>query len=46
MKLKVDPLSQPHVLYGLDVAGPRAEGQAIESMQNLLIAAEHFFKLL
>ena len=37
MQLPIDPLPQPHRLHILGVARARAEGQAVECLQDLLV---------
>ena len=45
VKLLVDPLLQAHFPHCLDVAGARAEGQAIECVEDLLVFAERLTEL-
>ena len=40
MKLLIDPLLQADVLHALDVAGPGAERQAIQRVDDLLVLGE------
>ena len=45
MQLAVDPLREAHRFHLLDVAGTGAEGEAVESLQNLFIGDKLLLKL-
>ena len=45
VELAVDPLLEAHRLHFLDVAGTGAEGEAVERLQDLLIAGKLLLKL-
>ena len=40
MKLLIDPFLQADLLHALDIAGPGAEGQPIQRVQDLIVLAE------